>query len=139
MTDIAKAIVSLNEKGGTNHGFAVRGEPTNELEYNNNVDFFSGSDANNTAIISETKPFTWAQVSAEKTLLINAEPLKQLRLKRTEKLKESDWMANSDVTMSADWTTYRQALRDLPANYTTSDSAELREDLSNLVWPSKPE
>jgi hypothetical protein len=34
--------------------------------------------------------------------------------------------------------TYRQALRDLPSNYTTSDSLELAEDLSNLVWPTKP-
>jgi hypothetical protein len=26
----------------------------------------------------------------------------------------------------------------LPSNYTTSDSSELAEDLSNLVWPTKP-
>tara|TARA_B110000285_G_C14978227_1_gene540004 strand:+ start:711 stop:1013 length:303 start_codon:yes stop_codon:yes gene_type:complete len=61
-----------------------------------------------------------------------------LRSARTEILTESDWMGNSDVTMSADWTTYRQALRDLPSNYTTSDSSELAEDLSNLNWPTKP-
>ena len=35
-------------------------------------------------------------------------------------------------------TTYRQALRDLPSNYTTSDSASLSKDLSNLNWPTKP-
>jgi len=40
--------------------------------------------------------------------------------------------------MSAEMSTYRQALRDLPSNYTTSDSSELTEDLSNLVWPIKP-
>jgi len=139
MIDVITAILSLNEKNSNNYEAVVRGEPTTEAEYNAQVDFVTGSDENGAAIFSETKLYTWAQVSAEKTLLINAEPLKQLRLKRTEKLKESDWMANSDVTMSADWTTYRQALRDLPSNYTTSDSQSLSSDLSNLNWPTKPE
>ena len=40
--------------------------------------------------------------------------------------------------MSSDMTTYRQALRDLPSNYTTSDSSALKPDLSNLNWPTKP-
>jgi len=40
--------------------------------------------------------------------------------------------------MSSDMTTYRQALRDLPSNYTVSDSSKLAEDLSNLNWPTKP-
>ena len=39
-------------------------------------------------------------------------------IKRNERnvlLAETDWMANSDVTMTDDWKAYRQALRDLPA------------------------
>ena len=52
-----------------------------------------------------------------------------LRKNRNQLLAETDWMANSDVTMSDEWRTYRQALRDLPAN--TSDPA-------NPVWPTKP-
>ena len=64
--------------------------------------------------------------------------LKNLRDERTEKLKETDFYGNSDVTMSSDMTTYRQALRDLPSNYTTSDGNELKSDLSNLNWPTKP-
>jgi hypothetical protein len=47
-------------------------------------------------------------------------------------------MANSDVTMGPAWKGYRQQLRDLPANYTTTDSQPLKEDLSNLEWPTKP-
>ena len=53
-----------------------------------------------------------------------------LRLTRNKLLAETDWMANSDVTMSDAWKTYRQALRDLPAN--TSDPA-------NPTYPTKPE
>jgi hypothetical protein len=41
MTDIATAIQSLNKKGNNTHEFVVRGEPTNEAEYNSGVDFVS--------------------------------------------------------------------------------------------------
>ena len=37
--------------------------------------------------------------------------MKKLRQQRDALLVETDWMANSDVTMSDAWTTYRQALR----------------------------
>ena len=59
----------------------------------------------------------------------NEEGFKNLRYRRDKKISESDWMANSDVTMSDAWRTYRQALRDLPANTT---------DPANPVWPTKP-
>jgi hypothetical protein len=42
--------------------------------------------------------------------------IKKLRLR---KLKETDWMANSDVTMPSYIKTWRQSLRDLPQNNTT--------------------
>ena len=61
-----------------------------------------------------------------------------LRRERNRRLAETDFYGNSDVTMSSDMTTYRQALRDLPSNYTTDDSKTLAEDLSNLNWPTKP-
>ena len=64
--------------------------------------------------------------------------LKNLRAERDEKLKETDFYALSDVTMSSEMTTYRQALRDLPSNYTTSDGEALTDNLSNLNWPTKP-
>ena len=35
------------------------------------------------------------------------------RAERNRRLAESDWMANSDVTMTDAWKTYRQALRDI--------------------------
>ena len=72
---------------------------------------------------------TDAEVRALSTQYDNARPLKELRETRTKLLAESDWMANSDVTMSDAWRTYRQELRDLPAN--TSDPA-------NPVWPTPP-
>ena len=52
-----------------------------------------------------------------------------VRQKRNAKLAETDWMANSDVTMSDEWKTYRQALRDLPASGSDPD---------DLSWPTEP-
>ena len=52
-----------------------------------------------------------------------------LRSKRNQLLAETDYLALSDATLSADMRNYRQALRDLPAN--TSDPA-------NPTWPTKP-
>ena len=56
-----------------------------------------------------------------------------LREQRNILLAETDWMGNSDVTMSTDWKTYRQALRDITKTTPADDS------LSNIKWPTKPE
>ena len=57
----------------------------------------------------------------------------ELRYERDKKLKESDWMAVPDRTMTDEQKAYRQALRDLPANQTPSDTR-----LSNITWPTEP-
>tara|TARA_R100000541_G_scaffold25294_2_gene34836 strand:- start:749 stop:982 length:234 start_codon:yes stop_codon:yes gene_type:complete len=64
--------------------------------------------------------------------------LKQLRESRNALLKESDWMANSDVEMSSAWTTYRQALRDLPDGKTPTLN-ETGDTPTNVVFPTPPE
>jgi len=55
-----------------------------------------------------------------------------LRQRRTQLLSATDFYALSDVTMSEDMTTYRQALRDLPSGLSTV------EDVENVTWPTKP-
>jgi hypothetical protein len=43
--------------------------------------------------------------------------MERLRIWRNSELKETDWTMISDATTDkAAWTTYRQALRDLPTN-----------------------
>ena len=71
----------------------------------------------------------------EETAVANAAParaLAELRNKRNRLLAETDFYGNSDVTMSDDMTTYRQALRDLPAGKDTVDKC------NNATWPTKP-
>ena len=53
----------------------------------------------------------------------------QVREERDAKLAATDWMANSDVTMSDAWRTYRAALRDIPTQAGFPNS---------VTWPSEP-
>ena len=55
-----------------------------------------------------------------------------MRARRNRLLAETDFYALSDVTMSSDMTTYRQALRDLPSGKTT------KADVDGATWPTKP-
>ena len=71
----------------------------------------------------------------EETAWANAAParaLADLRAKRNRLLAETDFYALSDVTLSSDMTTYRQALRDLPAGKDTVQKCE------DATWPTKP-
>ena len=55
-----------------------------------------------------------------------------LRQRRTRLLSATDFYALSDVTLSSDMTTYRQALRDLPSGLSSVD------DVNNVTYPTKP-
>ena len=58
--------------------------------------------------------------------------LKDLRDKRNQFISETDYLALSDVVMSEDMTTYRQALRDITNGLTTVEQVEA------VVFPTKP-
>jgi len=68
---------------------------------------------------------TWAEQAP-------ARALDRLRQKRNALLKETDFYALSDVTMSDDMKTYRQNLRDFPDGKDTVDKCD------NATWPTKP-
>ena len=75
----------------------------------------------------------WNSKSAERKLA-------EIKLIRLQKLKDTDYMANSDYTMPNDVKTWRQTMRDIPANYTTESQYDLilaRDSNGNLthsVW-----
>ena len=58
--------------------------------------------------------------------------MENLRAERNSKLAETDYLALSDQTLSADMNTYRQNLRDITNGLTTV------EDVNNVTWPTKP-
>ena len=78
----------------------------------------------------------WNNASADRKLA-------EIKQMRTERLKETDFYALSDVTMSDAMSTYRQNLRNIPQDYTTEEEYDLllaRDEQGNLthsVW-SKP-
>ena len=78
-------------------------------------------------------PLTAEEIEQQEIYLRDVLPaieLEKLRVKRNQLLAETDYLALTDATLTDEMRTYRQALRDLPAN--TSDPA-------NPVWPTKPE
>jgi len=55
-----------------------------------------------------------------------------VRSKRDRLLAETDYLALSDQTLTAEMTTYRQALRDITDGVTTTS------DIDAITWPTKP-
>ena len=53
----------------------------------------------------------------------------EARALRDTLLSATDWTANSDVTMTAEMTAYRQALRDVPSQSGFPDT---------ITWPQEP-
>ena len=70
-----------------------------------------------------------AEIQTNRDNLSN-EQMAEIRMKRNALLAETDYLALADSTLTDEMRTYRQALRDLPANTT---------DPANPVWPTKPE
>ena len=52
-----------------------------------------------------------------------------IRLERDRRLQITDWRASSDLTLSDDWKTYRNELRQIPQTQT---------DPYNIAWPTEP-
>ena len=130
MATVSDAISALNP----DLSWVLRGEPTDAYEFNTMFSVITGSDENGTAIESNEDDdwhgITWNAVEDKLAELNAAEPLKRLREERNRRIAETDWWASSDLTMSAERTAYRQALRDITDSYTSLD---------DVVWPDKPE
>ena len=72
----------------------------------------------------EAKQKAWADGQAGRDLA-------DLREQRNNLLAETDWMANSDVTMSDEWKTYRQSLRDITKTFKSMSDKDFK-------FPEKP-
>ena len=124
---ISEALVKLGIDD-----WVMSGEPQNETEFLSMFQKVVGQDEIGTGILSNdpaTFGVTWAEVKAKYDELVADEPLKLLREKRNELIAETDWWASSDLTMTAEQTAYRQALRDITNTYSSLD---------DVVWPEKP-
>ena len=95
-------------------------------------------------INKEAPTITWAEVQAKMDELRPLEALKKLREQRDEKLKQTDQYSLPDFPHKSEevkqaWLTYRQALRDLPAN-SPNVSIDLETgELTGVEWPTPPQ
>tara|TARA_R100001198_G_C5163635_1_gene167663 strand:- start:507 stop:764 length:258 start_codon:yes stop_codon:yes gene_type:complete len=76
-----------------------------------------------------TVDMTLQEIAVFNEPLPTAELAKLVRETRNLRLSETDWMANSDVTMATEWRTYRQSLRDVPLQIGFPNS---------ITWPTEP-
>ena len=108
----------------------------------NTITVVGGESNKKVALTSQEQSFKDAE---EKAWTDNSasRKLSQIKSLRLERLIETDYLANSDVTMPDNVKTWRQTLRDLPANHTneTAYDALLARDsdgkLTHSIW-SKP-
>jgi len=85
--------------------------------------------------VAQTSP--WQDWSGTAWTFNSARFWLHIRQERDMKLMATDWTQMPDVTFStgvkAAWTTYRQALRNVPASNSTVAS------IDDVVWPNQPE
>ena len=112
-------IKTIKEKDGVKV-FSINEEQYTDLQDNCDASESSG-------VVTIIKSAEWLENK-------NNEAWRKIREERNQLLGESDYMiladAPVDETQKQEWTTYRQALRDIPQDYDSPDE---------VVYPDKPE
>lgn len=113
---MSDSILALQLQQGSNLA-SINGFVENTMDYKIDLD--------TQTVVSQPNPMTGFDINI------------WMRQRRNNLLSACDWTQGTDSPLSStkktEWATYRQALRDVPANNT---SAVNRED---VTWPSKPD
>jgi len=114
-------IIEAIKKINPNAVFTVRGDDINTCE----IEWHNG-----------TTPISVADIQAQFTAVEFDMAMEDLRAKRNRLLAESDYIVTMNLEagteIPANWSTYRQNLRDLTEGLTTV------EQLNTVVFPAKP-
>ena len=96
------------------------------------------TDTNESILSAPSK--NWTTFKAKYDELETKFPMDELRIRRNNKLTETDWSQLGDVPVGIKTTyeSYRQALRDLPANANPKLDADGNLDQSSFTWPTEP-
>ena len=140
-----ETVTSEDENGHKTYDFS--GEDYEIVETDSPLSFESTDDEGNAITIPFTQSghihseidtgehyhLTWdgSAILKDDTALTEcqtAEKWKRIRADGNRRLAETDYLALSDQTLSTEMSTYRQALRNVPA----------QEDPDNITWPDKP-
>jgi hypothetical protein len=91
-----------------------------------------GNDINKITWLNGTTPISKEDIEAQLPIVELEMAMSNLRTKRNQLIAETDYLALSDNTLSANMSTYRQSLRDITNGLTTV------EQVNNVTWPTKP-
>ena len=120
---VAEAIENLN----ITLEFAITGDSTNASDIR--------------WLTSGTRP-TDTEIQTEIDRLVSEYPMTLLREERNRLLSKSDWRVTmateTGTSLSNEWKTYRQALRDLQASSTPKLDSYNELDLTSVSWPTEP-
>ena len=122
-TLVAEAIENLN----ITLEFAITGDSTNASDIR--------------WLTSGTRPSD-TEIQTEIDRVVSEYPMTLLREERNRLLSKSDWRVTmateTGTSLSNEWKTYRQALRDLPASSTPKLDSYNELDLTSVSWPTEP-
>ena len=108
------------------------------FKINPNAEFsINADDIDQITWLNGTTPISKSDIQAQISAVEFDTAMEFLRIKRNKLLRDTDFYALSDVTMSSDMQTYRQKLRDMPTTKTaTFQELVLNEGHSD--YPTKP-
>ena len=118
------------------------GEITGEFGANDPNQPFSNFVGSDESYIEGSYDGTMFKISEGKAVSIGItkrreQAIAEMKAERRDRLYDSDWTQGEDSPLStekkAEWTTYRQALRDLPGSHTNIIN------IDDVVWPEEPE
>ena len=92
----------------------------------------NANDINQITWYNGTTPISKSDIEAQYPAVEFDIAIEQLRFTRNRLLRQTDFYALSDVTMSDDMKTYRQKLRDITNGLTTAD------EVNAVSLPTKP-
>ncbi len=116
----------LAQLGDYQHSSLETGTVYNITWSDSKVSAVTGQDREGNDVTIDTH-FSGDDTAKDARLL--ADKWVRIRILRDRKLAETDYLALSDSTLASDMKTYRQSLRDVPA-----DNA----DPDDISWPEKP-
>ena len=103
------------------------------FKINPNAEFsINADDIDQITWLNGTTPISKSDIEAQYPAVEFDIAIEQLRFTRNRLLRQTDFYALGDVTMSSDMQTYRQKLRDITSGLTTVD------EVNAVSWPTKP-
>ena len=103
------------------------------LKINPNAEFtINADDIDQITWYNDTTPISKSDIQAQISTVELEFAMEELRRVRNKLLRDTDFHALGDVTMSDDMKTYRQKLRDITNGLTTVD------EVNAVSWPTKP-